>query len=408
MRIEIVCIVMAICLIRSSFSQEKKRVQEDKTLIPYNSGMELRNDVPKLDTKGNFLLPMKKKKKFNLKKKPMNNRISNDLLNRSADEADYSKSGSICRNIPGLTNEQVRLCRKSPDATNIAVQGLQQSVYECQFQFQKHRWNCSSLSKKSKNPQASVMLQRGYRETAFAYAISAAGVTHAISRACSQGDLVSCGCDRPNSGFAGQDWKWGGCSHNVEYGVKFSRSFLDVKEKAKDMQSQINLHNNQAGRLVVSHNTEMKCKCHGMSGSCEMKTCWRATPDFRRVGTILKDRYDYAILIDQSALGNGARGNPKRLLPRNRRKTPSETDLLYYERSPTFCEAKADVGFPGISGRRCNRTSTDVDSCDSLCCGRGYNTIRQRRVERCRCRFKWCCEVECENCTIEEWITVCK
>lgn len=152
----------------------------------------------------------------------------------------------------------------------------------------------------------------------------------------------------------------------------------------------------------------MKCKCHEMSGSCEMKTCWRATPDFRRVGNILKDRYNYAILVDQSVLGNGVRGKRKRLFPRNRRKRPSETDLLYYERSPTFCEGRSDIGFQGITGRQCNRTSTSLDSCDSLCCGRGYNTIRQRRVERCHCRFKWCCEVECENCTIEEWITVCK
>jgi hypothetical protein len=45
-------------------------------------------------------------------------------------------------------------------------------------------------------------------------------------------------------------WKWGGCSHNLDFGIDFSRSFLDSREKAGDIQSRINLHNNQAGRLV--------------------------------------------------------------------------------------------------------------------------------------------------------------
>lgn len=35
----------------------------------------------------------------------------------------------------------------------------------------------------------------GYKESAFAYAISAAGITFSIARACSQGRLISCGCD---------------------------------------------------------------------------------------------------------------------------------------------------------------------------------------------------------------------
>lgn len=45
-------------------------------------------------------------------------------------------------------------------------------------------------------------------------------------------------------------WKWGGCSHNMDFGVEFSKLFLDCREKAGDIQSKIHLHNNQAGRMV--------------------------------------------------------------------------------------------------------------------------------------------------------------
>ena len=39
------------------------------------------------------------------------------------------------------------------------------------------------------------------------------------------------------------------------------------------------------------------CKCHGMSGSCEMKTCWNSAPPFREVGTLIKEKYESAAKV---------------------------------------------------------------------------------------------------------------
>lgn len=99
----------------------------------------------------------------------------------------------------------------------------------------------------------------GSRETAFTYAISAAGVVNAVSRACREGELSSCGCSRAaRPKDLPRDWLWGGCGDNLNYGYRFSREFVDAREREKSFpkgsaesgRQQMNLHNNEAGRRV--------------------------------------------------------------------------------------------------------------------------------------------------------------
>ena len=101
------------------------------------------------------------------------------------------------------------------------------------------------------------------RETGFVNAITAAGVTYSITKACTMGDLLDCSCDkrkwRKNSkrdkmkGVApGEgEWQWGGCGDNINYGFRRSKDFMDARYRRKsDMKTLVKLHNYNAGRLV--------------------------------------------------------------------------------------------------------------------------------------------------------------
>lgn len=77
---------------------------------------------------------------------------------------------------------------------------------------------------------------------------------------------------------------------------------------------------------------------------------------------------------------------------------PKRSELVHLEPSPNYCDRDLSVGSLGTAGRSCNKTAHKLEGCSLLCCGRGYNTHQLNRQKQCRCKFKWCCEVECDTC----------
>ena len=74
---------------------------------------------------------------------------------------------------------------------------------------------------------------------------------HAVTKACATGNLRICGCDtKIRSEDTENKFLWGGCSHNVKFGEKFSREFVDSKENTLIADGLMNLWNNGAGRRV--------------------------------------------------------------------------------------------------------------------------------------------------------------
>lgn len=106
----------------------------------------------------------------------------------------------------------------------------------------------------------------GSREAAFVYAISSAGVVYALTRACSQGELKTCKCDPHKHGRDSDEkgeFDWGGCSDNINYGIKFAKAFIDAKERTvRDARALMNLHNNRCGRTVRGMTDSNTCYQH--------------------------------------------------------------------------------------------------------------------------------------------------
>ncbi|GAB6018702.1 hypothetical protein CHUAL_000379 [Chamberlinius hualienensis] len=356
-----------------------------------------------------------------------------------------------------LTRRQRRLVRHNPGAVMAVAKGMKIAINECEHQFQNRRWNCPTTDYLRGRLLFGKIVDRGCRETAFVYAITSAGVTHTVSRACSEGLIESCTCDYRHRGPNGVDWEWGGCSDNVEFGYKFAREFVDSAERGRDLRYIMNIHNNEAGRMHVTSDMRRECKCHGMSGSCTVKTCWMRLPSFREVGHQLKDRFDGASRVLVSSSGNSNRANPNygntgnsgssvggngvsvtesnsganadanRPSPnggKNKRrsgiasismlkpfnpehKPPTSKDLVYFENSPDFCERDPKLGVLGTRGRQCNNTSLGVDGCDLMCCGRGFKTEVKEILERCKCTFHWCCKVKCKVCRSKKVVHTC-
>ncbi|XP_076357527.1 protein Wnt-7b-like [Tachypleus tridentatus] len=334
-----------------------------------------------------------------------------------------SSEMTACSSVPDLVPKQIKVCQEHPGTIHAVSAGAKLGILECQHQFRYERWNCT--------PEGGYnvfehTLKRGSKEAAFIHAIFSAGVVQALTESCSSGNLTVCACDRSQHGYttAADGWKWGGCSDNVRYGISFARLFVDATEKtphktaAEDssqsendkkrkrkrrmqhLKAMMNLHNNHVGRLAVSKHMQLKCRCHGVSGSCELKTCWRKLPSFHEVGRHLKQKYEESVRVRKG----------RRKLRRRDKRRPKvrKHDLVHINRSPNFCLQDRKNGILGTTGRQCNKTSKNADGCDLLCCGRGYNTQLIRHSERCRCKFHWCCNVSCDICVTDVEIYTCK
>ncbi|KAG2464448.1 W11B2 protein, partial [Polypterus senegalus] len=189
------------------------------------------------------------------------------------------------------------------------------------------------------------------RESAVVFALAAAAVSHAIARSCASGDLPGCSCGPAPAEQPGPDFRWGGCGDNLRYGLQMGAAFVDAPMKNSRSGSQatklMNLHNNAVGRQVLIDSMETKCKCHGVSGSCSVKTCWKGLQDMHDIAAELKSKYLAATKVIHRHVGTR-----KQLVPKEMDVRPvRETELVYLVSSPDYCARNEKQGSYGTQDR---------------------------------------------------------
>ena len=142
-----------------------------------------------------------------------------------------------------------------------------------------------------------------------------------------------------------------------------------------------------------------------------MKTCLRELTQFVSIGDAVHKEYDNAVRVKLDRVSDQLRVMKRKKKGEYRRnsaklkntnKKPGDHTMVFLKDSPKYCNTDSERDFPGTGGRTCSIDSYGSYSCDELCCGRGYQERRVVTRNRCKCKFHWCCEIRCKECSKTE------
>ena len=136
---------------------------------------------------------------------------------------------------------------------------------------------------------------------------------------------------------------------------------------------------------------QKECRCHGVSGSCELQVCRLRPSKFSDISEELySNMYQNARFIQASETTE-----------------LTDTQLIYGRRSINYCRANAILDYAGVQpGRECFSAA----SCEQACCQRGYDVLTEvKLVENCHCFFSWnIVNIQCQPCEKKVTRLICK
>lgn len=318
----------------------------------------------------------------------------------------------------------------------VVAEGITQALADCRQKFKWDRWNCPPKAFRDILTGESLPSNK---EFGLSRAFIASSVVLSLFRSCSRGSGHFCGCSQPTSFISGRvvspeslqhiaddsqytttddqisteppsKFSWAGCEETVRLGYKVSQIYLGFQDSDHDKASKlINAHNYEVGRHALRRHMKVKCKCHGTSGACQVRTCWNVLPNLSEVGDYLRRQYrDAAKVGAMSAIESNPVSLRKELMAINPNK------LVFIDASPDYCYEHPHLGINGTLNRTCSEpryptagggiSRSERESCNKLCTKCGYKIKREKTIveKQCDCRFLYCCDVKCSKCAVEE------
>uniref|UniRef100_A0A6G1S309 Protein Wnt n=1 Tax=Aceria tosichella TaxID=561515 RepID=A0A6G1S309_9ACAR len=531
-----------------------------------------------------------------------------------------------------LTERQQELVRRNPGSLWAVARAIKIAIKACQYEMRNELWDCPTYGFSVRPSETfGMLMSRNFKETSFVQSLLSAAIAHSVSRACTESIITTCSRKQlphgngfgedaefgrqfarefmeyartevmpandyltnnnishdklnSNSIMAGNSASNGGISGGGSGGSGSNGNIIDFKDRhwrERRLRQMINAHNDEVGTLVVLNGMHVHCKCHGISGACSMRTCWKRLPEFKMVAKLLHDSLDKALRVEmyaaplgsslmtnrhksltsaassaasssssykklnkkrssssQSASSNllnglgrssvsigqvftttpslggtsigstgggsdndngagetvgttsvnggrlqahqelnmnsinnegagdeeggvaglntgvdindsgGAVGGidkqssrefaqntvqysamlaaqqqqqapntnsttlkrrpiARSIGPAAPAVTPTKSDLIYAEQSLNYCNPIERYNIKGTKGRICSEKRSDANSCETLCCGRGYKTEIREEKYTCECKFQYCCVLKCNTCTRRKVIHKC-
>lgn len=284
---------------------------------------------------------------------------------------------------------QTSECQKSPSILHSLSKGARAAIIDCQLRFNESRWNCSTLY--GDDLFGAFIANTTCRERGVLNAYFAAGATSAIGEDCHNQRIAACPCTL-NDGGRSEDGDgnviFTACNSDFSFACDYINTFVLEGLDTTSCRGQVDEHNINVGKQIVNESIE-SCRCHGVSGTCAVKTCYNRIKTVAEVGEKLFQLYNGAVRVAESDDGD--------LVNANFPSVPvKKTDILYKDHSPNFCVEDDALGTLGVAHRLCDPNSNMPNACSTICCDYG-NYELSKVVEIEECKFVWCCDIVCST-----------